>query len=67
MMAKSSPLSNTLTEIVQAVAKQRNTSPETIEEWLYHFLYETPINLLNDEQILALADFIKRAEYVLAC
>jgi hypothetical protein len=53
----------TLTDLVQYIAKQRNASPETVlEELAYRYLYETPLASLDDEQVLALADLILTEE-----
>jgi hypothetical protein len=48
---------DTLTDLVQHIAKQLNASPESVlEELAFRYLYETPLEALDDEQILALSD-----------
>jgi hypothetical protein len=48
---------NTLADLVQTIAKQRNASPEAVlEELAYRYLDTVPVELLEDEQVLALAD-----------
>jgi phosphatidylserine/phosphatidylglycerophosphate/cardiolipin synthase-like enzyme len=48
---------DTLTDLVQHIAKQLNASPESVlEELAFRYLYETALESLDDEQILALSD-----------
>jgi hypothetical protein len=50
---------DTLADLVQQIAKQRNASPETVlEELAYRYLDTVPVDLLEDEQVLALADIV---------
>src|SRR5688572_11637089 len=49
----------TLTDLVQLIAKQRQSNPEMVlEELAFRYLEEMPLDLLDDEQVLALADFV---------
>jgi hypothetical protein len=48
---------DTLADLVGRIAKQRNTLPESVlEELAYRYLETMPVDLLEDEQVLALAD-----------
>jgi hypothetical protein len=64
MMANPLILSHdTLADLVEHIAKQRNTSPESVlEELAYRYLDSMPIALLEDEQVLALADVMLSQE-----
>jgi hypothetical protein len=54
---------DTLANLVQQIAKQRNASPETVlEELAYRYLDAIPVDLLEDEQVLALADIMMSQE-----
>lgn len=54
---------DTLADLVQQIAKQRNASPETVlEELAYRYLDTVPVALLEDEQVLALADIVMSQE-----
>jgi LEA14-like dessication related protein len=54
---------DTLADLVQQIAKQRNASPELVlEELAYRYLDTVPVDLLEDEQVLALADIMLSQE-----
>lgn len=54
---------DTLADLVEHIAKQRNASPESVlEEFAYRYLDSMPVALLEDEQVLALADVMLSQE-----
>jgi hypothetical protein len=54
---------DTLSDLVEHIAKQRNASPESVlEELAYRYLDSMPVALLEDEQVLALADVMLSQE-----
>lgn len=54
---------DTLADLVEHIAKQRNASPESVlEELAYRYLDSMPVSLLEDEQVLALSDLMLSQE-----
>ena len=50
---------NTLADLVVLLAKQRHSTPQAIlEELAYRYLEEMPLEFVDDEQLLALADLM---------